>query len=151
MNWNSAVPVAKLTMSSSQYLIRFVQQHPTFRQSELESCAILNDCDVQLPLQFVDYSDLTPFAILELKDEKTARRLIQRSILTQYLLRIVCHTDSFRAIFQLWGYGSSYDDLHKDVVNRTKSRWVNKLSPCSWLKGVVRLQTMLLLLQNRHI
>lgn len=29
-----------------------------------------------------------------------------------------------RSIFELWGTGVSYEELHKDVVARTQNRWV---------------------------
>ena len=71
-------------MNSSQFLIRFVQQHPTFRRTELEACAIASNCNVSLPLKLLEYNDSNPVAVLELPDAKTAAQLIDRSILAQY-------------------------------------------------------------------
>jgi tRNA G10 N-methylase Trm11 len=70
-------------MSTDQFLVRFIQQHPKFRIPELESCALMCDADVTPPLQFIEYSDLAPFAVVELKNETVAAALIKRSILTQ--------------------------------------------------------------------
>ena len=70
-------------MGSRQYLIRFIQQHPTFRRSELESCAFLSEYDVQKPLSFVEYDDSSPFSILELDNDAVAASIVERSILTQ--------------------------------------------------------------------
>lgn len=66
-----------------QFLVRFVQQNPTFRIAELESCAQLCDISVTVPLQFIEYEDATPFAVLELENEAAATALVKRSILTQ--------------------------------------------------------------------
>ena len=73
-------------MTTNHYLLRFVQQHPKFRVAELESCAILSNTSVKQPLQFTEYDDLEPFAVLELENEVNAVAIIQRSILTQYSL-----------------------------------------------------------------
>lgn len=70
-------------MTAHQYLLRFIQQHPKFRLSELESCAVISD--TKGPLNVIEYNDETPFAILELEgDAKAAANLVKRSILTQY-------------------------------------------------------------------
>ena len=70
-------------MHSRQFLIRFIQQHPTFRRAELESCALISGCSVQRPLNFVEYEDSSPFAVLELESEIVAAATVERSILTQ--------------------------------------------------------------------
>lgn len=70
-------------MTTNQFLVRFVQQHPAFRCSELESCALLSECGVHLPLKFVEYDDASPFAVLELEAGADAAKLVKRSILTQ--------------------------------------------------------------------
>jgi tRNA (guanine10-N2)-methyltransferase len=111
---------------SKDFLLRFVQQHPTFRLAELDSCAALENSELPLPLTFVEYDDSIPFAVVRLDSEKSAAQLIQRSILTQYN-----HEQHFlthcRSIFELWGCGSSYDELHRDVVTRSQSLWVHPL------------------------
>jgi tRNA G10 N-methylase Trm11 len=73
-------------MDSKLFLLRFVQQHPAFRISELEACAILSKSNSPLPLKFFEYSERSPVALVELRDEKTAASLVQRSILAQYPL-----------------------------------------------------------------
>lgn len=70
-------------MTTNQFLVRFVQQHPAFRRSELESCALLSDCRSTQPLNFVEYDDGSPFAIIELVADADAAALVKRSILTQ--------------------------------------------------------------------
>jgi tRNA G10 N-methylase Trm11 len=70
-------------MATNRFLVRFVQQHPAFRRSELESCALLSDCKLKQPLNFVEYDDASPFAVLELNADANAAALVKRSILTQ--------------------------------------------------------------------
>lgn len=71
-------------MTALQYLLRFIQQHPKFRLSELESCAVISE--TKGPLNIIEYDDEVPFAILELDgDAKAAANLVKRSILTQYI------------------------------------------------------------------
>jgi tRNA G10 N-methylase Trm11 len=70
-------------MRPRQYLVRFIQQHPTFRRSELESCAVISDCGVGRPFSFVEYDDSSPFAVVELENERVAAAIVERSILTQ--------------------------------------------------------------------
>ena len=67
----------------SEFLVRFVPHHATFRLPELESCALLSGIHVEAPLTFVEYDDSRPFAIIKLENEKTATSLIRRSILVQ--------------------------------------------------------------------
>jgi len=48
--------------------------------------------------------------VVKLQDEAAARALISRSILA-------------KDIFELWGQGTNYDELHADVRRRTSDRW----------------------------
>lgn len=52
----------------------------------------------------------TPYCIVRLENESAARRLIARSVLA-------------KQIFELWGQGSNYEELHAEVRNRTAARW----------------------------
>lgn len=53
-----------------------------------------------------------------MKDEAAARSLLSRSI-------------SSKGVYELWGSGTNYDELHADVVNRTKGRW-SQYQSCSF-------------------
>ena len=55
---------------------------------------------------------------MRLRDEAAARSVINRSILC-------------KGIYELWGSGSSYDELHKEVQRRTSSEWA-KYKGCSF-------------------
>ena len=53
----------------------------------------------------------SPYSIVRLKDEAAARSLLSRSI-------------SSKGIWELWGSGTDYNELHADIVERTKDRWL---------------------------
>lgn len=52
----------------------------------------------------------SPYGTLRLKDETAAKNLVSRSI-------------SSKAIYELWGHGTTYEQLHADVRLRTQSQW----------------------------
>lgn len=54
----------------------------------------------------------SPHCIVRLPHEDAARNLISRSILSQ-------------GIYELWGTGSTYDELHQDIRRRTANSWLN--------------------------
>ncbi|KAK1149395.1 NAD-dependent histone deacetylase sir2 [Aspergillus melleus] len=89
-----------------EYLIRFAQAHETFRRPEINALASLAGID----LEIVSYDQFSPYCIVKLPDEAAARTLISRSILT-------------KDIFELWGHGANYDEVHADVRRRTEHRW----------------------------
>ncbi|KAL8766804.1 MAG: hypothetical protein Q9209_006543 [Squamulea sp. 1 TL-2023] len=85
-----------------EYLIRFVQMHESFRKAEVEALADLHNIKIEF---------LSPHCILRLPDEDAARLIISRSILS-------------KGIYELWGSGSTYDELHQDVKRRTSNLWL---------------------------
>ncbi|EKG19411.1 tRNA guanosine-2'-O-methyltransferase TRM11 [Macrophomina phaseolina MS6] len=89
-----------------EYLIRCVQQHESFRKAELEALATLTG----VGMEFISYSESTPFALVTLPSDDAARALITRSILSL-------------AIYELWGSGATYPSLHASVTARTSHRW----------------------------
>ncbi|KAL4943348.1 hypothetical protein BDV06DRAFT_211098 [Aspergillus oleicola] len=89
-----------------EYVIRFAQAHETFRQPELQALANVHNID----LEILSYDEISPYCVIRLPNEEAARTLISRSILA-------------RDIFELWGHGTSYDDLHADVRRRTEHLW----------------------------
>ncbi|KAI7650592.1 hypothetical protein KC318_g16330, partial [Hortaea werneckii] len=95
-----------------EYLIRFVQQHETFRRPEIESLADL----AGYSLEWLSYSDHSPFAILRFNQagipDAAVQSVIQRSILCDQ-------------IYELWGSvgGSNYDLLRQDITSRTQHLW----------------------------
>ncbi|KZF22319.1 tRNA guanosine-2'-O-methyltransferase [Xylona heveae TC161] len=89
-----------------EYLIRFVQQHETFRRAEIEALAALFEAQIEI----LEYSDDTPFCLVRIQDDATARAIVGRSILT-------------KAVYELWGRGLTYEELHEDVRRRTSEKW----------------------------
>ncbi|GAD99370.1 RNA methylase family protein [Paecilomyces variotii No. 5] len=89
-----------------EYLIRFAQAHETFRRPEIQALATLAGVDVE----FVSYDPFSPYALVKVQDERAARALIARSILA-------------KDIIEIWGQGTTYDELHADVRRRTSDRW----------------------------
>ncbi|KAI9800090.1 MAG: hypothetical protein M1825_004272 [Sarcosagium campestre] len=96
-----------------EYIIRFVQVHETFRRPEIEALAEVE----QTPVEFLLYDAASPFCTVKLKDERQARALVKRSVLS-------------KAIYELWASGKNYDELHRNV-QRTSSRWP-KYKTCSF-------------------
>ncbi|EER39874.1 RNA methylase [Histoplasma capsulatum H143] len=89
-----------------EYLIRFAQVHESFRKPEIESLAALVGTNVE----FLSYTENTPFAIVKLQDEAVARAVVARSVLA-------------KGIYEIWGQGQTYEDLHSDISKRTAARW----------------------------
>ncbi|KAI9371457.1 hypothetical protein BJX61DRAFT_534770 [Aspergillus egyptiacus] len=89
-----------------EYLIRFAQAHETFRRPEIQALAELANTD----LEILSYEQLSPYCLVRLPNEEAARTLISRSILA-------------KDIFELWGQGTTYEELHADVRRRTQHRW----------------------------
>ncbi|KAL8929878.1 MAG: hypothetical protein Q9208_001022 [Pyrenodesmia sp. 3 TL-2023] len=82
--------------------------HEDFRKAELQALADLSGIEIG----FLDYSQYSPHCIVRLPHEDAARNLISRSILSQ-------------GIYELWGTGSTYDELHQDIRRRTANSWTN--------------------------
>lgn len=59
---------------------------------------------------FANKPHQSPYCILKLPDEAAARALVARSILS-------------KDIYELWGQGENYEELHADVKKRTSHLW----------------------------
>ncbi|KAF4433090.1 tRNA guanosine-2 -O-methyltransferase trm11 [Fusarium acutatum] len=88
------------------FLIKFAQAHETFRVPEIEALALVEG----LNMKIVDYSQDSPFCIVHLDSVESAKRLAKRSILIQ-------------SIHELWGKGSTLDELHESVKTTTSHVW----------------------------
>ncbi|KAL5332928.1 hypothetical protein BJX70DRAFT_392585 [Aspergillus crustosus] len=89
-----------------EYIIRFAQLHESFRQPEIKAIASLHNID----LEILSYEATSPYCIVKLPNEDAARTIISRSILA-------------KDIFELWGHGTTYEELHADVQKRTPHLW----------------------------
>ncbi|KAH6663871.1 hypothetical protein B0J14DRAFT_621431 [Halenospora varia] len=97
-----------------EYMIRFTQVHETFRLPEIQALAVLEGIE----LEVLSYSPSSPFCIVKLPSEEAAIRLVKRSILT-------------KAVYEVWGSGSSYEDLHDNVRGISQHLWP-KYKECSF-------------------
>ncbi|KAL8933255.1 MAG: hypothetical protein Q9211_005884, partial [Gyalolechia sp. 1 TL-2023] len=93
------------------YLIRFAQVHESFRKPELQALADL----FRIEVKFLEYSQYSPHCIIRLPNEQAARTLVSRSILS-------------KNVYELWGSGSTYDELHQDITHRTSHLWPTYIS-----------------------
>ncbi|KAL2865473.1 uncharacterized protein BJX67DRAFT_373114 [Aspergillus lucknowensis] len=89
-----------------EYLIRFAQVHETFRRPEIQALADIANIEVES----ISYNEISPYWIVKLPNEEAARTLISRSIIA-------------KDIFELWGQGTTYEELHADVRKRTQHLW----------------------------
>ncbi|KAI5284978.1 hypothetical protein KEM54_000914 [Ascosphaera aggregata] len=96
------------------YIIRLAQVHESFRKPEIEALATLQGIDVD----FVYYDEQSPFCVAKLQDEDSASKLISRSILT-------------KGIYELWGHGTTYEEVHSSVRQRTSHLW-DRFRKCSF-------------------
>lgn len=97
-----------------EFLVRFGQLHESFRVPELQALAVVENA----PFTIVSYDPEKPFCIIRAQDTGAAIRLVSRSILTQ-------------AIYEHWGSGTSLDELHQAVKERSSQLW-ERHSHDSW-------------------
>ncbi|KAI9932934.1 NAD-dependent histone deacetylase sir2 [Aspergillus wentii] len=83
-----------------------VETHESFRVPEIEALATLAGIDIEI----LSYNEFRPYCLVRLKNIEAARALVRRSILA-------------KDIFELWGQGTNYDEVHADVRRRTQDRW----------------------------
>ncbi|KAF2735248.1 RNA methylase family protein [Polyplosphaeria fusca] len=89
-----------------EYLVRLVQVHESFRKAELQALA-----DVAgIKIDFISYDEDSPFCVVGLPSDNAARTMISRGILSH-------------GIYELWGEGSTYDNLHASVRKRSSEKW----------------------------
>ncbi|POR39005.1 tRNA (Guanine(10)-N2)-methyltransferase [Tolypocladium paradoxum] len=88
------------------FLIKFAQTHESFRLAEIEALAAVEGVD----LTVIDYSDQSPLCFVRLPSAEAARKLVRRSVLAQ-------------SVHELWGTGTTLDELHDSVKERTCHLW----------------------------
>ncbi|KAI0126212.1 S-adenosyl-L-methionine-dependent methyltransferase [Xylariales sp. AK1849] len=95
-----------------EYLIRFSQSHETFRVPEIQALAVL----AGVQMRVLHYDVDSPYCIIHLPSEVSARFLMSRSILAQ-------------SIHEHWGTGDTIGSLHADVKIRTPHLWSKYKDP----------------------
>ncbi len=109
------------------YVIRLVQVHESFRRPELEALSTLAD----LPHEVLSYNGDSPFCTVRFPTlvpsqhrascsssddghdpaiDTRVRDFESRSILS-------------KSIYELWGQGNDYEELHEDVKRRSQHLW----------------------------
>ncbi|KAF9740960.1 hypothetical protein PMIN02_011135 [Paraphaeosphaeria minitans] len=88
------------------YIVRLVHMHESFRQAELQALADV----AEVPIEFVKYEQESPFCIVRLPSDASAKAVISRSLLSQ-------------GIYELWGQGATYDALHESVKDISSAKW----------------------------
>ncbi|CAD1812257.1 unnamed protein product [Candida parapsilosis] len=89
-----------------EYLILLAQVYPDFRLAELDALAKLNGIDVDLS----QHDPTRPFLKVQLRDDNDAQALISRAVLS-------------KAIYELWGEGESYEQLHESVKGNSSNKF----------------------------
>lgn len=87
-------------------MIRFTQVHETFRLAEINALAILENTGIEI----LSYSPTSPFCFIRLPSEEAAIKLVRRSILA-------------KSIYEVWGKGKNYDEVHADVQKTSSNLW----------------------------
>ncbi|KIW38137.1 uncharacterized protein PV06_10097 [Exophiala oligosperma] len=108
------------------YLIRFAQTHESFRRPEIEALSRLADLECEI----MSYSEDSPFCVIRFQNilpktnpatssgsddavdmtDSKVRDFISKSILA-------------KSIYEVWGQGQTYENVHKDVKRRSQHLW----------------------------
>ncbi|CAL3963847.1 unnamed protein product [Diplocarpon coronariae] len=89
-----------------EYMIRFTQTHEKFRLAEINALAVLEG----ISLELLSYSPSSPYCFVKLSSTDAAVRLVRRSILA-------------KSVYEVWGSGSTYEDLHDNVRATSQHLW----------------------------
>ncbi|MCJ1387528.1 hypothetical protein MMC18_000371 [Xylographa bjoerkii] len=93
-------------MDPDLYLIRLAQFHPSFRKPELEALALM----AGVKIEFVEYSEYSPYCIIRIPTISAATTLLTRSILS-------------KAIYHLWASAPTYSALHSILRTQSSHLW----------------------------
>lgn len=103
------------------YLIRFVQVHESFRRPEIEALSTLAGLRCEIAL----YSPTSPFCVVRFPDlhhedggDQSRREEVDK-VIRDFESRAVLS----RSIYEIWGTGTGYDELHADVNQRSRHLW----------------------------
>ncbi|KAJ4380811.1 hypothetical protein N0V86_004173 [Didymella sp. IMI 355093] len=88
------------------YLVRLAQIHESFRKAELRALAEIAGVE----LEIVRYDDDSPYCVVNLPSDAAAKAVASRAMLVQ-------------GIYELWGQGSTYDELRANVKEGTSEKW----------------------------
>ena len=96
------------------YIIHFAQTFPEFRIAELQELASFYGFSVDLS----GHREECPFLLVSLENDEQASQLVSRSVMSY-------------GIYELWGYGKTYEELHVDVKEKSSDKF-DKYKECSF-------------------
>ncbi|OAP60761.1 hypothetical protein AYL99_05763 [Fonsecaea erecta] len=110
------------------YLIRFAQVHETFRRPEIEALSTL----AGLPCEIVSYAESSPFCVVKFPTPDTQHGEEQNASavddgafesLEARIKNFESRSILSKCIYEIWGQGRDYDELHADVKRKSHHLW----------------------------
>ena len=102
------------------YLIRFTQTHESFRRPEVEALSTL----ASLPCEIISYAENSPFCVLRFPDLQTQQELApSRADIDTRVKQFESRSIVSKCIYEIWGQGRNYDEVHEDVRRRSQHLW----------------------------
>lgn len=100
-----------------EYLIRFAQVHESFRQPEIEALSRLADVKCEV----ISYRADSPFCVIRFPVLASGINHLERidTIIRAFESRSVLS----KSIYELWGRGQTYDELHENVRKQSGHLW----------------------------
>ena len=133
------------------YLIRFAQAHESFRSAEIESLTTQVQSQyaskgLEVNVEVLDYQPTSPFCIIRFHvHQRTSQRhghpqasnvlesvtvesnataaISDDDLLDAVATCFISHSIQSRGIYALWGYGTSYANLHNSVRTGSQYLW----------------------------
>lgn len=99
----------------TEFLVRMAQAHETYRLPELEALSKYINTEIEI----LDYKCSSPFCILKFKLPRDYTRSQVDSLARDFISRSILSY----GIYELWGLGRTYDDLHASVKQKSCLKW----------------------------
>ncbi|KIX04248.1 uncharacterized protein Z518_07802 [Rhinocladiella mackenziei CBS 650.93] len=108
-----------------EYLIRFVQVHESFRRPELEALSKLAGVHCEV----VSCIEDSPFCVVRFHDLQHARKDDVGSgddiDVDERVRGFESRAILSKCVYEIWGIGCNYDELHGDVSTRSRHLWAH--------------------------
>lgn len=121
--------MTSLRQTTRKYLLWCANEHIEFRIPEIKSISSMFD----IPINWIDKPKEDPYLIVEMRDERDARKLMSRCMLV-------------RSCYELWGQGTTETELHSSVRSFPQDLIKPHLAPEKSFK--VRVETFNKTLKN---
>ncbi|KIV88945.1 hypothetical protein PV10_08571 [Exophiala mesophila] len=117
-----------------EYLIRFAQTHESFRLAEIEALACRAG---NLKYDIISYKSDSPFCIIRFHNlpststptststhsSSSSSSTPHQTVIDEIIRAFEAKAIISRGIYELWGVGTNYDELHADVQTRSVHLW----------------------------